>query len=572
MKTYAIGVDYGTNSVRAVIADCSDGHLVGTAVFNYPSGEDGVLLDARVPHLARQNPADYLDGLRASVAGALDAADREAEFARDRVIGIGVDTTGSTPLPVDAKNQPLALDPRWRDNLAAHAWLWKDHTAAAEAAAITTTAREHAPYLVRPIGGTYSSEWFWAKIWHCLNTAPEVFDAAASWVELADFVPAVLAGVESAGDIQRCICAAGHKALYSDAWGGLPPREFLTRLHPALAALRDRLYDRAYPPDRPAGRLTRRWAGAFGLPEGIPIAMGGFDAHYGAIGAGVRPGTLVKIIGTSTCDCAVAPASGGAADVPGICGIVPGSIMPGFFGIEAGQSAVGDLLKWWVDGICEGDEALHAQLCGEAERLQPGESGLVALDWNNGNRTVLVDPRLTGLIVGQTLHTTRAEIYRALIEATAFGARVIIERLQAHGVPIDRVVCCGGVAEKNPLFMQIYADVLAHPMHIAGSPQTPALGAAISAAVAAGAAAGGYDRFEGAQMQMTSLKPRAYMPDPGHRAVYDELYAIYRELHDTFGGVVPAPVGLGDLMKRLLAVRDRVVSGSLTPRTEAAGA
>jgi L-ribulokinase len=286
----------------------------------------------------------------------------------------------------------------------------------------------------------------------------------------------------------------------------------------------------------------------------------------------VRPGTLVKIIGTSTCDCAIAPASGGAADVPGICGIVPGSIMPGFFGIEAGQSAVGDLLKWWVDGICEGDEALHARLCGEAERLPPGESGLVALDWNNGNRTVLVDPRLTGLIVGQTLHTTRAEVYRALIEATAFGARVIIERLQEHGVPIDRVVCCGGIAEKNPLFMQIYADVLGHPMHIAGSSQTPALGAAISAAVAAGAAAGGHEGFDAAQLRMTSLKPSAFLPDPARTAVYDELYAIYRELHDAFGGVSPASATLGDLMKRLLAVRDRVVSGALPRGAEVSGA
>jgi L-ribulokinase len=559
-RTYTIGVDYGTNSVRAVVADCIDGRLAGTSVFAYPSGEHGILLDPRDPHLARQNPADYLTGLRESVAGALDAAEREPAFTRECVVGIGVDTTGSTPLPVDRQNRPLALDPRWSVNLAAQAWLWKDHTAAAEAAAITSTAARHAPHLLRPIGGTYSSEWFWAKIWRCLTIAPDVFGAAASWVELADFIPSVLCGVESPAAIQRCICAAGHKAMFAEAWGGLPPADFLARLDPKLAVLREHLYEHAHPADRPAGWLTPEWADAFGLRAGIAVAMGGFDAHYGAVGAGVRQGTLVKIIGTSTCDCAVWPDGDRLAEVPGICGIVDGSIVPGSLGIEAGQSAVGDLLNWWIEEVCEGDDALHARLCEEAARPRPGESGLVALDWNNGNRTILVDPRLTGLIVGQTLHTTRADIYRALIEATAFGARAIVERLQAHGVPIDRIVCCGGIAEKNPLFMQIYADVLGHPMHIAGSSQTPALGAAMSAAVAAGAAGGGHDGFEAAQTCMTSLKPLAYIPDPGRKAVYDELYGLYRELHDTFGGVAGARADLGTLMKRLLSLRDRVAT------------
>lgn len=571
-RPYAIGIDYGTNSVRAIVADCADGRIVGSAVVDYPSGEQGILLDPRQPHLARQNPADYLDGLRASVSRALAEADRDPTFARARVVGLGVDTTGSTPLPVDDRNRPLALDARWRDNLAAHAWLWKDHTAAEEAAAITAAAAAHAPYLLKPIGGTYSSEWFWAKIWRCLKVAPDVFDAAASWVELADFVPAVLAGVKSPRAIERCICAAGHKALYSDAWGGLPPHDFLARLDPKLAALRDRLFERAHPPGRPAGRLTREHSDAFGLREGIAVAIGGFDAHYGAVGAGVRAGTLVKIIGTSTCDCAVASTDTPIADVPGICGIVDGSIMPRFYGIEAGQSAVGDLLKWWVESVCCGDEALHASLTREAAGAKPGESGLLALDWNNGNRTILVDPRLTGLIVGQTLHTTRAEIYRALIEATAFGARAIVERLEAHGVPIDRIVCCGGIAEKNALFMQIYADVLGHPMHVAGSPQTPALGAAIAAAVTAGAAAGGYDRFEEAQDRMTSLKPEAFLPAPARHQIYDELYAMYRELHDGFGGVAGARADIGNLMKRLLALRDRVTTAAMTADRELAGA
>ena len=557
-RAFAVGADFGTNSVRAVVVDCADGRTVGTAVADYRSGERGVLLDPRDPHLARQRPGDWLEGLRAAVCGALAEAEGEPGFARERVVGVGTDTTGSTPLPVDAACRPLGLDPRFRDHLAAQAWLWKDHTSAEEAAAITETARRHAPQYLAVIGGTYSSEWFWSKIWRCLKVAPEVFEAAASWLELADYVPAVLAGVSDPRAAVRCACAAGHKAMYAAAWGGLPAREFLARLHPGLAALRDRLYERAYPADRPAGRLCAEWAEALGLPPGIPVAMGGFDAHYGAVGAGITTGTLVKIIGTSTCDIAIARGGAVPPDVPGICGIVDGSVMPGYFGVEAGQSAVGDLLQWWVGEVCLGDEGLHGALTAEAARLRPGESGLVALDWNNGNRTILVDPRLTGLLVGQTLHTTRAEVYRALIEATAFGARAIVERLVERGVPVERVVCCGGIAEKNPLFMQVYADVLGHPMLIAGSPQTPALGAAISAAVAAGVHAS----FEAAQARMTSLRPERFAPDAAARPTYDALYDLYRELHDVFGGVPGARADLPTLMKRLLALRERAVRGA----------
>ena len=569
--SYTIGIDYGTNSVRAVVVDTSDGRFVGTRVFDYPSGDHGVLLDPKQPHLARQNPADYVEGLRVAVGDALKAADAERGFTRDRVIGIGVDTTGSTPLPVDAQARPLAMDPRWAGNLAAHAWLWKDHTSAAEAVAITDAAKAHAPELLAPIGGTYSSEWWWSKIWRCLKVAPDVFDAAASWVELADFVPAVLSGVSDSTKIVRCICAAGHKAMYSEAWGGLPPKAFLARLDPKLADLRDRLYDKAWAPGGPAGHLSDNWGREFGLRPGIVIAMGGFDAHYGAVGSGVQTGTLVKIIGTSTCDCAIAPVGGRITDVPGICGIVNGSIMPDFFGLEAGQSAVGDLLKWWVEGICDpstelgagGAEGLHAQLSTDAAALGAGESGLVALDWNNGNRTVLVDTRLTGLILGQTLHTTRAEIYRALIEATAYGARAIIERLREYGVPINRVVCCGGIAEKNDLFMQIYADVIGQPMLIAGSPQTPALGSAVAAAVTAGAPAGGYATWPEAQDRMTALKEKRFEPREDARRVYDELYGIYRELHDAFGGVSGAQPDLASLMKRLLGIKEEVIRASV---------
>jgi L-ribulokinase len=560
-STFTIGVDYGTNSVRAVVVDCADGRVLGTSVFHYPSGDQGVLLDPHDPHLARQNPGDYLLGLDASISGAVEEAQRQPGFTRGHVVGIGVDTTGSTPLPVDEDCQPLALYPRLHGQLAAYAWLWKDHTAAEEAAAITETARRHAPEYLAPIGGTYSSEWFWSKIWRCLKVAPEIFDQAVSWIELADYIPAVLAGVKDPKAAVRCVCAAGHKAMYSNDWGGLPSKAFLTRLDPKLAALRDRLYDHAWPADRPAGRLAKTWATTLGLPQGIPIAMGGFDAHYGAVGAGVRTGTLVKIIGTSTCDCAIAPRDQ-ARTVPGICGIVDGSIMPGYYGIEAGQSAVGDILRWWVERVCQGRDELHAELSTEAARLAPGASGLVALDWNNGNRTILVDAKLTGLVLGQTLHTTRAEIYRALIEATAYGARAIVERMVEYGVPVERVVCCGGIAEKNDLFMQIYADVLGQPMLVAGSPQTPALGAAISAAVAAGESAGGHATFEAAQAKMTALKDTRFEPDARAHAVYDELYALYRELHDTFGGVAGARADLGTVMKRLLAVRESATTAA----------
>jgi L-ribulokinase len=559
MSAFTIGLDFGTNSVRAVVVSCADGSTVGTHVFDYPSGENGILLDPRDHHLARQHPGDYLLGLKESVLGALADAESRPGFGRHAVIGIGVDTTGSTPLPMDAEAKPLGLDPVWEDNLAAHAWLWKDHTGADEAAAITATAEAHAPEYLAVIGGTYSSEWFWSKIWRCLKVAPDVFEAADSWVELADYIPAVLTGAKSPSEIRRGVCAAGHKGMYSRSWGGLPSKDFLARLDPRLAGLRDRLYQEAHPPDRPAGSLAASWAETFGLPEGIPVAIGAFDAHYGAVGAGIQRGTLVKIIGTSTCDIAVAPGEEDLGDVPGICGIVDGSVMPGYYGIEAGQSAVGDILRWWVEGVCEGDDGVHEELSAQAAGLKPGESGLLALDWNNGNRTILVDPRLTGLLIGQTLHTGRAEVYRALIEATAFGARAIVERLSEYGMPVDRVVNCGGIAEKNDLFMQIYADVLGRPMLIAGSPQTPALGSAISAAVAAGGAAGGYDTFESAQDAMTSLKEKSFDPDPQAHAVYNELYGMYLELHDAFGGVTTGGADFASLMKRLLDLRGRVV-------------
>ena len=547
---FTIGIDYGTNSVRALVVRCKDGAELGTGVVNYPSGHQGVLLDPKDHHLARQNPADYLFGLEKSVKLALAQAKKTKGFDARQVAGLGVDSTGSSPIPVDEANVALAQHKKWAGNLAAHCWLWKDHTSVKEAAEITALAAKIRPQFIAKCGNTYSSEWFWAKVLHCRRTAPKVFAAAYSWVELADWIPSVLAGVKDPKAVKRGVCCAGHKALYAADWGGLPDKEFLGQLDPALADLRDRLYETAHDATASAGTLCAEWAKKLGLPAGIPIAIGEMDVHYGAIGSGVTEGTLVKVIGTSTCDCGVVSADKTVADIPGICGIVKGAILPGYYGIEAGQSAVGDIFKWFVEGVL-GDVSLHAKLTAEASKLKPGQSGLLSLDWNNGNRTILVDQLLTGLTLGTTLYTTKAELYRALIEATAFGARAIIERLKEYGVPIERVVCAGGIAEKNPLLMQIYADVTGCTMLVAGSSQACALGSAVSAAVLAGA----HPDFATAQKKMTRLKAGvAYKPKAANQKIYNELYALYRQLHDSFGGVNKS-ADLSRVMKDLLAIK-----------------
>ena len=552
---YTLGIDYGTNSVRAIVVDCKNGSEIGTSVIPYPSGKEGVLLNPKDHHLARQHPGDYLLGLERSVKKALQKAKSKVKkFTADQVIGIGVDTTGSTPIPVNERNVPLALLPRFKKNLNAQAWLWKDHTSVREAEKITTTARKHRPTYVSKCGNTYSSEWFWSKIWHCLNVDPAVFKAAYSWVELSDYIPSVLAEIDHPSKIKRGICAAGHKALYSDEWNGLPDEAFLKMLDPRLAPLRSRLYEKAYDANTCAGHLGKSWAKKLGLPAGIPIAIGEFDVHYGAIGSGVREGTLVKAIGTSTCDCCVLSIEKKIPDIPGICGIVPGAILPGYYGIEAGQSAVGDIFKWWIEGVCKGNQKTYETFAKEASLLRPGQSGLLALDWNNGNRTILVDPLLTGLLIGTTLHTTPAEIYRTYIEATAFGARMILERIKEYGITIDRIVCCGGIAEKNSLLMQIYADVTGCEIRLSRSSQSCALGSAVAAAVVAGKAAGGYATFQQAQAKMTALQSKIYRPRREAHATYEKLFSLYRSLHDAFGNV-SSDINPGFIMKRLLEIK-----------------
>jgi L-ribulokinase len=552
---YAIGLDYGTNSVRALVVDTANGREVGTSVWNYVHGTAGVIL-SRDPNLARQHPGDYVNGAEITIKEVLaDAKKNVRSFKPEQVVGIGVDTTGSTPLPVDANGQPLAFQKKFANNPAAMAWLWKDHTGVNEAAEITALAKKIRPQFLAKCGGTYSSEWFWSKILKCLRTEPEVFNAAHSWVELADYVPAALTGTESPEKFIAGICAAGHKAMFNKNWGGYPDAEFLSQLNPKIAQLCSHLTPRVYSIDRAVGGLTPAWAEKTGLPAEIPVAVGAFDAHLGAVGSGIQPGTLVKIIGTSTCDIAISPAGKNLADVPGLCGIVNGSVLPGFYGLEAGQSAVGDIFNWFANYIEPGGKKVlsHHDLDKAALKLQPGESGLLALDWNNGNRTILVDQKLTGLLIGQTLYTTPAEIYRALVEATAFGALTIINRFEEFGVKIEQVINCGGIADKSALTMQIYADVTGRPMKVSRSAQTCALGSAIAGAVVAGV----HKNFAGAQKAMTGLKPKVYKPNPKAREIYRELYAIYKTLHDAFG-TRGWNGNLYDVMKRLIDIRSRV--------------
>ncbi len=555
MPRYAIGLDYGTNSCRSLLVDLDTGEELGSTVYPYPSGTLGILTDPADPNVARQNPQDYLHGLVEIIRGAIaQAKEKRPDFQPEEVIGIGVDTTGSTPIPVSAEGAPLGVLPKFKDNLNAQVWLWKDHTAHAEAAAITEKAAEMRPEYLAKCGGIYSSEWWWSKIWRCLKVDPEVFEAAHSWVEHCDWIPAVLTGTTDPATMARGICSAGHKAMYCEEWGGLPDKEFLAALDPRLAELRDRLYDKAVTADTKAGGLTAEWATKLGLAPGTAVAVGAFDAHMGAVGSGVRKGTLTKILGTSTCDITVWPDSEELADIPGLCGVVDGSVLPGCYGIEAGQSAVGDIFLWFVNhlvpdsyGATQDEKFINMEA--ELAKLKPGETGLLALDWNNGNRTILVDVRLTGMILGQTLHTQAHEIYRALIEATAFGALTIIKRMEEYGVAVEEVVNTGGLAVKNATLMQTYADIIGRPLKVAASDQTCALGAAIF-----GAACSGEIELAEAQAKVCRMRDRVYEPIPENQAVYAKLYELYRTLHDAFG-TAEWSGKIDHVMKDLIALR-----------------
>ena len=558
-RALSLGLDFGTNSVRALLVDAASGQEMATAVDEYETGQAGVILDPADPNLARQDPGDYVRGIEGVVRKVLaEAGKADSTFNPEEIIGIGIDTTGSTPFPVDRSGTPLSFRDEFADNPNAMAWLWKDHTSFAEASAITELAKQEHPEYLAKCGGTYPSEWFFSKIFHCLRTDRRVFEAAFSWVECCDYIPGLLTGNSDPLTVKRSRCAAGHKAMFNSAWGGLPSREFLAGLDHRLGGLRDRLYEKSYTSDVEAGRLSVEWARRLGLKAGIPVAVGAFDAHFGAVGSGVAPDILVKILGTSTCDITVWPNTDSLADIPGLCGIVDGSVLPGFFGLEAGQSAVGDIFNWFVSYIRPGGpaESTHEALTVRAAELRPGQSGLLALDWNHGNRTVLVDQRLTGLLIGQTLLTTPEEIYRALIEATAFGALTIINRFEEYGVRISEIVNCGGIAEKNPFILQVYADVTGREMKIARSTQTCALGASIAGAVVAGKKRGGHADFIEAQQAMCGVRAETFRPNPESHRVYQELFRLYLQLHDAFG-TKERSGNMFNVMKDLLAIRDR---------------
>jgi L-ribulokinase len=542
---YILGLDFGTDSVRAVVINAGSGKEEANQVAYFKRWLKGQYCDP-ARNQFRQHPQDYIDSMEEAVKGALAQLPDGTGAA---VAGIGIDTTGSTPCAVDREGTPLALKTLFKDNPNAMFVLWKDHTAVKEAEQINQLARSWGGVdYTKYEGGIYSSEWFWAKVLHVLREDAKVAAEAFSWVEHSDWMPALLTGNTDPLTLKRSRCAAGHKAMWHPEWEGLPSEEFLVKLDPLLKGLRERLYRETYTSDVKAGELTEQWAQRLGIPAGIAVTVGAFDAHIGAVGGGIGPTTLTKIMGTSTCDMIVAPeAEVGNKQVAGICGQVDGSILPGLIGLEAGQSAFGDVYAWLVDLLYwplqyaesapEDPEAkeklrqdikdkLLQNLTEEAARIPPGQSGLLALDWLNGRRTPDADQSLKGAIIGLRLGTDAPRIFRALVEATAFGSRAIIERFRSEGVTINDVVALGGIAQKSPFVMQVTADVLNMPIKVATSEQTCALGAAMFAAVGAGI----YDSTSAAQEKMGSGFSRTYTPDAANAETYDRLYEKYLKL------------------------------------------
>ncbi len=554
---YSIGVDFGTESGRAVLVEVETGREVATAVFPYINGViDEALPESNVPlepDWALQDPEDYIRVFQNAIPRVL----AQAEVQASDVIGVGIDFTACTMLPVKSDGTPLCMLPEWR--AAPHAWvkLWKHHAAQPEADKINETARLTNQAWLERYGGKISSEWFFSKVLQILNEAPEIYAAADRMIEAADWVVWQLTGIET-----RNSCTAGYKAIWSKS-EGFPPKDYFAALHPQLANVIDEKMTRDIRPiGQPAGGLSSQAAAWTGLKPGTAVAIANVDAHVSVPAATVtEPGRMVMIMGTSICHMVL-----GTQEqlVPGICGYVEDGILPGYFGYEAGQSCVGDHFAWFVDNCVPGEYErqaaqrgidIHTYLEEKAATLKPGESGLLALDWWNGNRSVLVDVDLTGLLLGATLATHPEEIYRALIEATAYGTRVIVEAFQQNGVPIHELVACGGLPEKNKLLMQIYADVTGCPIKVSASSQTPALGSAMFGAVAAGKQAGGYDTIVDAARKMARLKDEIFLPIAEHQRVYDQLYAEYLRLHDYFGR------GENDVMKRLKSIKVSARSG-----------
>jgi len=550
---YTIGIDFGTESVRAVLVDVADGRMAGTATYTYPHGViDRALPDTEErlpPDWALQHPGDWVEALETLLRTLAAAAPAEA------IIGIGVDFTSCTVMPATAQGAPLCLLPEFAR--IPHAWpkLWKHHAAQPYADRINATAGRPGGEFLQWYGGRTSSEWSWAKAWQVLAEAPEVAAAAARWIEGGDWIVWELVGAEV-----RSACQAGYKAHWQkDA--GFPPASYWAALHPELASFLDKLGPRPQPVGARAGGLCDAWARRTGLRPGTAVAVAVIDAHAGVPAVGVfRPGQLVAIMGTSTCHLLVDPRR---RAVRGISGVVEDGILPGLFGYEAGQASVGDIFQWFVRNAVPaayaaggGEAAAYDRLEADAARLAPGESGLLALDWWNGCRTPLVDAELSGLIVGLTVTTQPHEIYRALLEAAAFGTRRVIETFEAGGVPVREVHACGGLAERNPLLLQLTADVIGREVLAARVQHASAVGSAIYAAAAAGAAAGGYDGMDEAVQRMGGRERVTYRPRPAEQRAYEALYQDYLALARHFGE------GGTGVMKELRARRRRRAEGT----------
>jgi L-ribulokinase len=539
VSSYAIGVDFGTESGRALLVDCADGREVASAVYPYRNG----VITAHLPapdedvelelDWALQDPDDYLQTFKETIPALL----AESGVEPSDVVGIGIDFTSCTMLPTLADGTPLCALPELRRE--PHAWvkLWKHHAAQPEADLINEVAAERGETWLPRYGGRISSEWFFAKSLQILREAPEVYARADRLLEAADWVVWRLTGIET-----RSTCTAGYKAMWSKATG-FPSTEYFAALDPAFVNVVDEKMSRTLSPlGGLAGGLSPEASAWTGLPVGTPVAVANVDAHASVPAVGVTgTGTLVMIMGTSICHVLLGATP---AAVEGMCGVVEDGVVPGLYGFEAGQSAVGDIFAWFVETCAppeihelarRGETTVHEILAGQAAQLRPGESGVLALDWWNGNRSILVDADLSGLLVGLTLATTPAEIYRALIEATAFGTRVIVEAFESAGVAVDAIVACGGLPQRNPVLMQIYADVCGREVAVAASTQAPALGAAMHGAVAAGSARGGFDSIADAAASLAPASSTSYSPSSEAAATYDRLYAEYLRLHDLFG-------------------------------------
>jgi L-ribulokinase len=533
---YVIGLDYGTDSVRALVVNAHNGDEVASQVYYYPRWKKGLYCEPAQSQY-RQHPLDYLEGLEQSILGALAQA---GPAIAARVVGISVDTTGSTPVAVNAQGTPLSLTPEFADNPHGMFILWKDHTANAEAEEINQLARRWAIDYTQYVGGIYSSEWFWAKILRTLRVDEKVRAAAFSWVEHCDWISAELCGQTDPLTMRRSRCAAGHKAMWHETYEGLPGEDFLVALDPVLAGLRERLFRHTYTADQAMGKISPAWAKKLGLTENVVIGVGAFDAHMGAVGAHIEPYTFVRVMGTSTCDMLVAPNEEvGHLLIKGICGQVDGSILPGMLGMEAGQSAYGDVYAWFQNLLADPlkqflpekeAEALSAKiipsLSERAAALPLSATDPLALDWFNGRRTPDANHTLKGLIAGLNLGSNAPQVFKALVEATAFGSKAIVARFLAEGVPIKKVVAIGGVAKKSAFVMQTLADVLQLPIKVVRSEQACALGAAMCAATAAGI----YPNLEAAQVAMSSGFEEEYQANSDKAAIYQVLYQKYLSL------------------------------------------